>query len=168
MKKQLIHIGTFGKPLGLKGEIKIIMHTSDFKSFKSLSPYLAHDGKTIWDFVYLNISKDKLIGKLQELTTRNSVEKLKGKKIFTDKVNLPKIKKDQFYVSDLVDCKVKTLNNKLLGSIINVDNFGAGDLINVKQINGKSFYIPMNQENIVKIDINKRLVVVNPIKGVFD
>ena len=64
--------------------------------------------------------------------------------------------------------KVKTINNKLLGNIINIDNFGASDLINIKKTNNKSFYIPMNKDNIVKVDIKKKLVIVNPIKGILN
>ena len=167
-KKQLVHIGSFGRPLGLKGEVKIIVNTFEFNTIKSMSSYLINERGSIWNFQYLKIRKDKLIGKFQECNSRNCVEKLTGKKIFIDKSNLPKIKKNQFYVFDLINCKVKTINNKLLGNIINIDNFGAGDLINIKKTNNKSFYIPMNEDNIVKVDIKKKLVIVNPIKGILD
>ena len=164
----LVHIGTFGNPLGLKGEIKINMHTLNLDSFNSLSPYLKEDGKTYWIFSKLNLRSNKFIGKLEGCDSRNCVENLKGKKIYTSRKNLPKTKKNQFYVSDLIGCKIKTLNNKLLGNIVNIDNFGAGDLINVQKQKGKSFYIPMNNENIVKIDIKKKIVQVKPIKGILD
>ena len=166
--KQLVHIGTFGQPLGLKGEVKIIIHTSSIDSFKSLSPYTANDGKNIWNFDHLIMNNGKLVGKLQNCNTRNCAEHLYGKKIFTHKDNLPKTKKNQFYVSDLINCKAKTLNNKVLGKVINIDNFGAGDLINIQQPNGKNFYIPMNKENVVKIDIKNRLLIVNPITGILN
>ena len=167
-KKQLVHIGSFGRPLGLKGEVKIIVNTFEFNTIKSMSSYLINERGLILNFQYLKIRKDKLIGKFQECNSRNCVEKLTGKKIFIDKSNLPKIKKNQFYVIDLINSKVKTINNELLGNIINIDNFGAGDLINIKKTNNKSFYIPMNEENIVKVDIKKKLVIVNPIKGILD
>ena len=64
--------------------------------------------------------------------------------------------------------EVKTSKNSLLGNIINIDNFGAGDLIKIKKTNNKSFYIPMNEENIVKVDIKNKLVIVNPIKGILN
>ena len=166
--KQLIHVGFFGQPLGLKGEVKIIANTFEFNTIKSMSSYLINEKGSIWNFQYLKIRKDKIIGKFQKCNSRNCVEKLSGKKIFIDKSNLPKTEKNQFYVFDLINCKVKTINNKLLGNIINIDNFGAGDLINIKKTNNKSFYIPMNEENIVKVDIKKKLVIVNPIKGILD
>ena len=167
-KKQLVHIGSFGRPLGLKGEVKIIVNTFEFNTIKSMSSYLINERGLICNFQYLKIRKDKLIGKFQECNSRNCVEKLTGKKIFIDKSNLPKIKKNQFYVIDLINSKVKTINNELLGNIINIDNFGAGDLINIKKTNNKSFYIPMNEDNIVKVDIKKKIVIVNPIKGILD
>ena len=167
-KKQLVHIGSFGRPLGLKGEVKIIVNIFEFNTIKCMSSYLINERGSIWNFQYLKIRKDKLIGKFQECNSRNCVEKLTGKKIFIDKRNLPKIKKNQFYVIDLINSKVKTINNELLGNIINIDNFGAGDLINIKKTNNKSFYIPMNEDNIVKVDIKKKLVIVNPIKGILD
>lgn len=166
--KQLVHVGSFGRPFGLKGDIKIIVDTFEFDTIKSMSSYLLNEGGSVWNFQYLKIGKDKLIGKFHDCDSRNCVEKLNGKKIFIDKGNLPKIEKNQFYVFDLINCKVKTINNKLLGNIINIDNFGAGDLINIKKKNNQSFYIPMNEDNIVKIDTKKKLVIVKPIKGILD
>ena len=81
---------------------------------------------------------------------------------------MPKTKKNQFYIFDLINCAVKTSKNNLLGNIINIDNFGAGDLIEIGKINNKSFYIPMNEDNIVKVDIKKKLVIVDPIKGILN
>jgi len=168
IKRQFVHIGTFGQPLGLKGQVKIIMHISNFNLFKSLSPYIADDKKTFWNFIHLNIIKGKLIAQLVNCNNRNCAEELKGKKIFVYKSHLPKIGKNQFYITDLINCEVKTSNDKLLGSITDVNNFGAGDLINIKQTNNKSFYIPMNKENVVKVDIKKIIFVVNPIKGILN
>ena len=169
-KKQLFHIGTFDKPVGLKGEIKIIMHNFEFNKFisKSLSAYLVDEADVFWNFQYLKINNNKLTGKLEKCNSINCAEKLNGKKIFIDINHLPKNKKNQFYIFDLINCEVKTSKNILLGSIIDIDNFGAGDLIRIKKDNNKSFYIPMNEDNVVKVDLKKKLVIVNPVKGILN
>ena len=167
-KKQLLHIGTFGKPVGLKGEIKIIMHDFEFGMFKSLSAYLIDEVAAFWNFQYLKINKNKLTGKLKKCDSINCAEKLNGKKIFIDINHLPKNIKNQFYIFDLINCEVKTSKNILLGNIIDIDNFGAGDLIKIKKDNNKSFYIPMNEDNVAKVDLEKKLVIVNPIKGILN
>ena len=169
-KKQLFYIGTFGKPVGLKGKIKIIMHNLEFNEFKSKSliPYLIDEANVFWNFQYLKINNNKLTGKLEKCNSINCAEKLNGKKIFIDINHLPKNKKNQFYIFDLINCEVKTSKNILLGSIIDIDNFGAGDLIRIKKDNNKSFYIPMNEDNVVKVDLKKKLVIVNPVKGILN
>ena len=68
----------------------------------------------------------------------------------------------------MINCEVKTSKNILLGSIIDVDNFGAGDLLKIKKDINKSFYIPMNEDNVVKVDLKKKLVIVNPVKGILN
>ena len=92
----------------------------------------------------------------------------RSKKIFIDINHLPKNKKNQFYIFDLINCEVRTSKNILLGNVIDIDNFGAGDLIKIKKNNNKSFYIPMNEDNVVKVDPKKKLVIVNPVKGILN
>ena len=58
-------------------------------------------------------------------------------------------------------------NGKKIGNVVNVKNFGAGDLLETK-INNKTFYIPMNKENLVFVDLDKKKITVNPMKGIID
>tara|TARA_B100001123_G_C14577171_1_gene736652 strand:+ start:43 stop:552 length:510 start_codon:yes stop_codon:yes gene_type:complete len=165
-KKNLVHIGTFGKPLGLKGDIKIDIFTSSIKSFKTLKPYLDQNGKNTWLFNFLKNYKGKLVGNLINYNSRNLIESLRGEKIYTKEKNLSKEDYKLFYLKKLINFDVKNFQNKFLGKVLRIDNFGAGDLIYLKKNNGKSYYIPMNSENIVKIDNDKKIIIVNPIKGI--
>ena len=166
--KPLIHVGTFNKPHGLKGEIKIIMHLGDFKLFQSLSPFLINDEEKIYNVEYIKFIKGKIIGKLLECNERNCAELLRNKKIFVKKSEFPETEKKYLYTLDLINCDVKTKDKILLGKIISIDNFGAGDLMNVKNTQDKSFYIPMNDDNLVNVDLKKRTIIVNPIKGIIN
>lgn len=166
-EKRLFHIGTFNKPIGLKGEIGIKSFI-DFKSFKSLDYYLNEKGLDIWKFQYLKIRKNRLIALLEKFNTRNLSEELIGKKIFTiiDRLDLKEKLSSQFF--DLINFKIIDENNKLLGKVIKIDNFGAGNLINVSKLNNQNFYIPMNNENVEKIDKKRKTIFVKPIKGILE
>ena len=48
----------------------------------------------------------------------------------------------------------------------NIKNFGADDLIEVEQKYKKSFFLPLNGENIKKIDLNNKIIIADPIKGI--
>ena len=63
-RNQFIHIGTFGKPVGLKGEIKINMLTDSMHFFQQLRPFFAEDQYTIWDLQLIRMSKENMIGKV--------------------------------------------------------------------------------------------------------
>ena len=167
-KKNIVHIGTFGQPQGLKGEIKIIMFISSFESFKKLQLYLKEDGKTEWHFVKFRHVGNKLIAMLEDCQDRDSALALKGKKIYSSRKNFPKTKSHEYYVIDLIGCKVKNIENQNLGVVVNIQNFGASDLMEVKNNFQKIFYIPMNDGNVVNVDTRKKMIIVNPMAGVLE
>ena len=166
-KTKLVHVGTFGSPIGLKGEIKVKMLTSNFEFFKMLKVYLNEDGSETWNFIKMRILNNKLIVHLQDCNNRDVAEKFRGKKIFSQFSNFPKTNKGEFYIRDLIGCSIITVNTKKIGYVVSVNNFGATDLLETK-INNKTFYIPMNKDNLVSVDIDKKKIIVNLIKGIID
>jgi 16S rRNA processing protein RimM len=109
----------------------------------------------------------KCVAKLLHCKSRSEAEDLKNQKIYTSKENFPSTKDNEYYVSDLVDCKIRHNNGNDLGKVTDVNNFGAGDLLEIAY-NNKKIYIPMNKENIVSVDIENKVIVVDPIKGIID
>ena len=166
-KSNLVHVGTFGSPIGLKGEIKVKMLTSSFEFFKMLKFYFNEDASETWKFIKMRVLNNKLIVHLQDCNNRDEAEKFRGKKIFSQLNNFPKTNKGEYYVRDLLDCSVIMINGKKIGNLVSVKNFGASDLLETK-INNKTFYIPMNKDNLVSVDIDKKKIIVNLIKGIID
>ena len=167
-KKKIVHIGTFGQPQGLKGEIKIIMFVSSFESFKRLQQYLREDGETEWHFIKFRDVGNKLIAMLEDCQDRDSALALKGKKIYSSRKNFPKTKSHEYYVIDLIGCKVKNIENQNLGVVVNIQNFGASDLMEIENNFQRKFYIPMNDGNIVSVDVQEKKIIVNPMLGLLE
>jgi len=165
---KLIHVATFGQPQGLRGEIKINVHTSSFESFKSFKNFFMEDGISKLIFKSFRIIGKKNTLFIEGCEDRNTAETYKGKKIFTLRKNLPSINQGEFYVSDLIGCKVMNTKKKDLGKIIDIKNFGAGDLIEVCKANNKNFFIPMNKDNLINVDVKKMVIIVDPILGLLD
>ena len=69
---------------------------------------------------------------------------------------------------DLIGCEVINMKKESLGKVIDIKNFGAGDLMEIIRNGKKTFYIPMNQDNLTNIDIDNKKILVNPIKGLLD
>ena len=166
-KSNLVHVGTFGVAIGLKGEIKINLLTSSAEVFKSFDRFYNFDQSIEWRFDSIAMRQKKCVAKLSHCKSRSEAEDLKNQKIYTSKKNFPSTKDNEYYVSDLIDCKIRHNNGKNLGQVIDVNNFGAGDLLETTY-NDKKIYIPMNKENIISVDIENKIIVVDPIKGIID
>ena len=167
-EKKLVHVGTFGQPQGLKGEIKINIFTSSFVSFKLLKKFFIEDEKSELVFTTLRCVGKKIIASVDECKDRDSALLFKGKHIFSFRESFPKININEYYIVDLIDCDVMDIKNNLIGTVADIQNFGAGDLIEINYSDKKSFYIPMNDENLVSVDTINKIIIVDPIKGLLE
>ena len=166
--KKLIHVATLGQPQGLRGEIKINIHTSSLDSFKHLNYFFMEDGISKIVFQSLKEVGKKYVSHVLGCEDRNMAETYKGKKIYCFRESLPNTKENEYYVSDLVGCKVMNIEKKVLGKIIDIKNFGAGDLMEIRKEDNNTLLIPMNEDNLININLHTLVIIVNPMKGLLD
>jgi 16S rRNA processing protein RimM len=167
-EKELIHVGTFGQPQGLKGDIKINIFTSSLESFKTLKKYYLQDKKSVLVFKAIRQVGKKIIGSIEECKNRDMALSFKGKHILVLRNSFPETKDYEYYIVDLIGCEVLDINNKILGVVEDVKNFGAGDLIEINYPNKKNFYIPMDKDNLISVNIVKKTIIVDPIVGLLN
>ena len=167
IKLNFVHVGTFGAAIGLKGEIKINLLTSNFAVFKSLDCYYNFDQSTEWKFDFIKMRNEKCVALPSHCKNRDDAENLKNQKIFASKEKFPKTKSNEYYVDDLIGSKVVHKNGNFIGNVISVDNFGAGDLLEINFKENK-IYIPFNDDNVLSVDLENKNILVKPIKGIID
>ena len=165
--KDKVLVGQFGAPIGLNGEIKVNIMTSTFEVFKNLDSYYNFDRSIYWNFKNITMKGNKCVAHLNNCFSIEDSTKLKGQKIYSSKNNLPAIKDNEYYVNDLIGCKLIIKNNNSTGEVVNVKNYGAGDLLEVK-FKAKTLLIPFNNENNIFVNLTKREIVANPITGILD
>ena len=166
-KSKLVHVGTFGAAIGLKGEIRINLLTSTIDVFRSLDHYYNFDQSIKWTFESIVMRQEKCVALPSHCKNRNDSEELKNQKIFSFKANFPLTELNEYFVSDLIGCEIIHENGTFIGNVISVDNFGAGDLLETIY-KDKKIYIPLNNDNVVSVDLEKKIIFVNPIKGIVD
>jgi len=113
--------------------------------------------------------KNIFITKLEGIKDRNESEKLHGTKLYILRDELKELEdEDTFYYTDLIGLSVKNKEGEEIGSVLKVDNFGAGDLLEIKPKNGKSFLLPFKDEYVPTVDIKNNYVTVNIPEGFTD
>ncbi|HSP64167.1 MAG TPA: ribosome maturation factor RimM [Pyrinomonadaceae bacterium] len=83
----------------------------------------------------------------------------------SDRIELPK---DQFYEWELADCRVETTDGKSIGLVREVMRTGGVEILVVAGDEGGEFLIPMAQEICVEVDLDKKLVRVDPPEGLLE
>ena len=167
INKDKVLVGQFGAPVGLNGEIKINIMTSTFEVFKKLNDYSNFEGTIIWNFKNIIFKGNKCVVQIDNCVSPEDVSKLKGLKIYSSKNNFPEIRDNEYFVNDLIGCKLIIIDNKKTGEVIDVKNFGAGDLLEVK-FDKKVILIPFNHENNITVNLSKKEILAKPILGILD
>jgi 16S rRNA processing protein RimM len=143
---------------GIRGEVKLKSFTADPKSVATYGPLVSSTGE-IFEITKLKSATTDFIASLKSVTDRNKAEALKGTELFINRAQLPKPNTDEIYMHDLIGTSVYGANDMLLGMIVGFENFGAGDLMDVK-IEGRSdtVLIPYTKNFITSATTTKVIV----------
>jgi 16S rRNA processing protein RimM len=114
-------------------------------------------------------SKGSLLVRIKGVGDRNAAEALKGVRLYVPRAALPPPAVDEFYHADLVGMRVELLDGAVLGVVLAVYNFGAGDLIDVQVTDSvKTVLLPFNRETVTEVDLAGWRLVVDPMPGLLD
>ena len=105
--------------------------------------------------------KDTFIVKFQGINTRNHAEQLKKFKILVKTETLPKLKKEEFHLLELLNLEVKTLDNnelKIIGKVVNLENEKNNLLVIELFKNQKKVLIPFVKEIVPLVDIKNNFI----------
>jgi len=115
--------------------------------------------------------KETFVIKLKDINSRNHAEQLKKFKILVKTDELPKLKKEEFHLLELINLKVNTLENDKLntiGKVINLEN-EKNNLLVIKLFkNQKEVFIPFVKEIVPIVDIKNNFIIINPPNGLLD
>ena len=156
---------------GIRGLVKVLVLAEDETLLNKHAPYTAATGDKTLTLRLKNSLGNKdgrfWLASVEGIADRTAAEKLRGTGLWIDQDKLPKIKNPkEFYVTDLKGLRVIDQEGNLIGHIMGVDNFGAGDLLEIKPATGESFYLPYTQDNVVKIDMTAQTVTVDLPEGI--
>ncbi len=156
MNKDLILIAKFGKPHGIKGNIKLYSFSDD--PFKY--PFLVDKDENKFFIKLLSQKENFYIINFNDNNSRDLAEELGGLELFTYRSMLPNLGEDEFYHNDLIGMEVFDDNRNHKGNVVAVYNFGAGDIIEIMLVKTqKKEMFPFHQDFIESIDINQKKII---------
>lgn len=165
-----LQVGVISSTHGVRGEVKVFPTTDDVKRFKELKEILLDTGKELLALEIENVKffKQFAILKFKGLDSINDIEKYKGKSLFVRREHAVKLKRDEYFVADLLGCEVVDEENNRLGVLEDVIETGANDVYMVKSPEGKELLFPAIKECVCRVSIEERQIQVHIMPGLLD
>lgn len=169
VRDELLLIGQFTMPHGVRGQMKL----------HAITDQPAHLGRVKTIFVGEALKPYKLqraaehkagtmIVTLVEVTTRDEAETLRGKEVYIRQQDAAPLADDEYFLHDLPGLRVETVAGELLGSVKEVIETGANEVLVVIRPEGGEVLIPMIKDVVKQLDIAAGLIVIDPLPGLLD
>jgi 16S rRNA processing protein RimM len=158
-------IGRIGAPHGVRGEVLVQSFAHEPRAIASYGPIESEDGKQRLELKIVRETPKGLIVRVAGIADRNGAEALKGQGLYVDRSRLPAAAADEFYRADLVGLRAIDSEGRTVGTIIAVDNYGAGDILEL-QVDGRSEteLIPFAAAYVPSVDVAAgTLTIVLPV-----
>ena len=140
---------------GVKGEVRVKLFADSVESLARHSRLyvggrdlalrdVKHGGKTA-------------IARFEGISDRSQAEALRGELVEIDRDQLPSLEEGEYYHADLIGLPCVDEGGKPLGKVVAVENFGAGDLLEVERTDGQRSLIPF-RDPIARLE-NDRIIL---------
>ena len=102
--------------------------------------------------------KGGAIARFAEVSDRNTAEALRGTELTVPRSALPELGEGEYYHADLIGLPAVSTTGEALGTVVVVENFGAGDLLEIERPTGKRFMVPMRAEAVPEWDAGRVVI----------
>ena len=159
MTARLILVGRVAGAFGVRGEIRITSYTDEPAALARYRDLKRADGTPALTLTAGRPHKGALVARAKEVASREDAEALRGLELFIARDALPAPDADEFYFADLIGLRAVTADGAELGRIKSVQNFGAGDLLEIAPETGPTWWLPFTLEAVPEVKIAEGFVV---------
>ncbi len=168
-------VGLITSPHGIDGKLKIKSFSDFEERFTKPGKRWIEKEKILSEFEltsgFKKPGKDSFIISLEGINSRDKAANLKGCKIFVKATDIPKLKKNEFHLSELINLKVKIFENeelKIIGEVLNLENEPNHLLVIKLFTNNKEVLVPFVKEIIPLVDIENKFLIIKPPSGLLE
>lgn len=157
-------MGRIGAAHGIKGEVRIQSFTEDPLALASYGPLATNKPGLTIKILSARTTTNVLVARLEGVNDRTAAEKLNGVELYVERGLLPDPDdEDDFYHADLLGLRAQLADGTLLGNVSAIPNFGAGDLIEVRDArSGDTFLFPFTKAVVPEVKLKDGYLIIDP------
>jgi 16S rRNA processing protein RimM len=140
---------------GVTGEVRLKLFG---ESVEALSQYASFNGGALTLKKLRDDGKGGAVARFAEVADRNAAEALRGTTLTIPRSAMPLLEEGEYYHADLLGLAAVSDEGEALGTVVAVENFGAGDILEIEQGDGKRFMVPMSADAVPEWDSSRAIV----------
>ncbi len=158
-------VGIVVAPHGVQGEVRIKTFTADPAGLAAYGAVSSEDGTRRFKVKVEGIVRGAVVARLSGVAGRDEAEAIRGLRLYVPRSALPDTDRNEYYHADLVGLSVETQDGARLGTVRAVENFGAGDLLDVETGDGRDGMLPFTGAVVLAVDLAGGRIVADPPFG---
>lgn len=162
-----LQVGVITQTHGIKGEVKVFPTTDDASRFKKLKNVIMDTGRERlpMEIEGVKFFKQYVIVKFKGYDSINEVERYKTAKLYVAREHAVRLKKDEYFVADLIGMKVVTEDGAPFGILKDVMATGANDVYVVEREGMPEVLLPAIRECVRNVDMELGVITVHLMEG---
>lgn len=157
-----ILVGAIAGAHGVRGQVRIKSYTDDPAAVAAYGPLSDESGQRRFDLEVTGQIKGGVIARIDGVADRTAAEALRGLRLYVPRVSLPATQADEYYRVDLIGLRAELADGTSFGRIIDVQNYGAGDVLEIERPDGATELLPFADRVVPVVDLAAGRVVVDP------
>lgn len=168
--EEILQVGVISSTHGIRGEVKVFPTTDDPGRFKKLKHVILDTGKEQKNLEITGVKffKQFVILKFKGIDNINDIEKYKGKSLYVTRENAVRLKKDEYFIADLVDMQVFLEDGTPFGVLTDVMKTGANDVYCIQTQEHGKVLIPAIGECILDVDVEGQKMTIHLMPGLVE
>ncbi len=167
MDDKLICVGAVMGAFGVRGEVRLKSFCADPSAIETYSPLVTESGES-YELKLVRSVKNGFGARLSGIQDKEAADALRGTRLYARRADLPSLPDDEYYHSDLIGLVVLDTGGATLGKVTAVQDFGAGDIL---EIAGKGLkepvLLPFTLANVPTVDLASGKIIADPPEGLF-
>lgn len=162
-------LGVIGRPHGVRGLVRIRPFTEDAQAIATYGPLT--DRKSGREFIVsvVNVVKGMVTARIEGIGDRAQAEELTGTELWVARAALPEIaNEEEYYFHDLIGLAAFNKDGAALGQVVGMENYGAGDLLELRTPEGRAVLVPFTRQCVPVVDLQSGRVVIDPLPGLLE